>query len=62
MLVNGQGGTGKTSFAAKYWKKYHDEYKHRAFLFVGNGIENALLSIASELGGFSGYDDWPRTP
>ncbi len=26
MLVNGQGGIGKTSFASKYWQKYEHEY------------------------------------
>jgi tetratricopeptide (TPR) repeat protein len=50
MLVNGQGGIGKTSFAAKYWRKYQDEYSHLAFLFVENGIANALLSLAYKLG------------
>ncbi len=49
MLVNGQGGMGKTSFAAKYWKRYQHEYQHRAFFFVGNGIENALLGLAPTL-------------
>ncbi len=50
MLVNGQGGMGKTSFAAKYWKNYQHEYQHRAFFFVATGIENALLGIAPVLG------------
>jgi len=26
MLVNGQGGIGKTTFASKYWAKYELEY------------------------------------
>lgn len=50
MLVNGQGGIGKTSFAAKYWDRFHIEYQHRAFLYVGDGIADAMLSIAPALG------------
>lgn len=50
MLVNGQGGIGKTSFAAKYWEKYQNEYSHLAFLYVENGIANALLSLSRKLG------------
>lgn len=50
MLVNGQGGIGKTSFAAKYWEHYQDDYSHLAFLFVESGITNALLSLRQELG------------
>ncbi|NJO03972.1 MAG: ATP-binding protein, partial [Bacteroidia bacterium] len=46
MLVNGHGGIGKTTFASKYWDRYQDEYSHLAFLFVENGIANALLSLA----------------
>ncbi len=49
MLVNGQGGIGKTSFVAKYWKKYESEYSHLAFLYVENGINNAFLRLARNL-------------
>lgn len=63
MLVNGQGGIGKTTFAAKYWDRYQNEYSHLAFLFVGDylsdtskvsdkysPIANALLSLSRTLG------------
>jgi tetratricopeptide (TPR) repeat protein len=50
MLVNGQGGIGKTTFAAKYWNRFQDQYSHLAYLYVGNGIENALLSLAPAVG------------
>jgi tetratricopeptide (TPR) repeat protein len=62
MLVNGQGGIGKTTFAAKYWDRYQHEYSHLAFLFVGDfsdtsqvsdkysPIANALLSLSRTLG------------
>jgi tetratricopeptide (TPR) repeat protein len=50
MLVNGQGGIGKTTFASKYWEKYQSEYTHLAFLYVEGGIANAILSLAGMLG------------
>jgi tetratricopeptide (TPR) repeat protein len=50
MLVNGQGGVGKTTFAAKYWARYEHEYAHLAFLYVENGITQALLSLAQVMG------------
>ncbi|WP_051203860.1 tetratricopeptide repeat protein [Hugenholtzia roseola] len=50
MLVNGQGGIGKTTFAAKYWAEYGNDYSHLAFLFVENGIANALLTLSRKLG------------
>jgi tetratricopeptide (TPR) repeat protein len=43
MLVNGQGGIGKTTFAAKYWLEYQDEYTYLGVLYVGDGIAGALL-------------------
>ncbi|MEZ4826581.1 MAG: tetratricopeptide repeat protein [Bacteroidia bacterium] len=49
LLVNGQGGIGKTSFAAKYWKKYQHQYQHLAYLYVGSGITEAMLTLAPQL-------------
>jgi flagellar biosynthesis GTPase FlhF len=34
LLINGQGGIGKTTFAAKYWRKYENEYQHLGVLYV----------------------------
>ncbi len=45
--MNGQGGIGKTSFAAKYWELYQDKYCHLAFVYVGGGIAEALLSTVA---------------
>lgn len=45
ILINGQGGIGKTSFAAKYWERYQDEYHHLAFLYVNSSIANSLLML-----------------
>ncbi|NUO03390.1 MAG: ATP-binding protein, partial [Saprospiraceae bacterium] len=47
LLVNGQGGIGKTSFAAKYWELFQDKYSHLAFVYVGGGIAEALLSTVA---------------
>jgi tetratricopeptide (TPR) repeat protein len=50
LLVNGQGGMGKTSFAAKYWERYQAEYNYLAFLFVAEGIAEAMMNLTRSLG------------
>lgn len=50
LLVNGEGGIGKTSIAAKYWNQNQDAYHHLAWLYAGNTISNALLTLATPLG------------
>lgn len=58
VLVNGEGGMGKTTLAAQYWLKHEDRYKHLAWLFADSGVGNALLSLAANLGiTFSPHDD-----
>ncbi|TAF32280.1 MAG: tetratricopeptide repeat protein [Cytophagales bacterium] len=49
ILIKGQGGMGKTTFAAKYWLKYEREYTHLGVLYVGNGIADELLRLAPAL-------------
>ena len=49
LLVNGEGGMGKTSVAAKYWEKYAQAYKHLAWVFAENNMRDALLNIAPKL-------------
>ncbi|MFA5985106.1 MAG: tetratricopeptide repeat protein [Methylococcaceae bacterium] len=49
LLVNGQGGIGKTSIAAKYWQRYQGDYQHCAWIFVQASIQDALLSLALPL-------------
>lgn len=49
MLVNGQGGMGKSTFSAKYWQVYECHYQYMMNLYVGNGIADALLSLAQAL-------------
>jgi tetratricopeptide (TPR) repeat protein/MinD-like ATPase involved in chromosome partitioning or flagellar assembly len=50
LLISGQGGMGKTSFVAKYWIRYEAEYNYLAFLFVAEGIAEALMSMSKSLG------------
>ncbi len=49
LLVNGEGGMGKTSVAAKYWEKYADAYSHLAWVFAEKNMRDALLNMASKL-------------
>jgi tetratricopeptide (TPR) repeat protein len=58
VLVNGEGGMGKTTLAAQYWFKHENRYKHLAWMFSDNGIGNALLSLANNMGVmFHPHDD-----
>ena len=58
VLVNGEGGMGKTTLAAQYWFKHENRYQHLAWIFADSGIGNALLSLADNLGiQFSPQDD-----
>lgn len=41
-LVNSEGGMGKTTLAAAYWKQYEDTYTHLAWLFCEKGILAAM--------------------
>ena len=49
LLVNGEGGIGKTTFAAKYWQCYENQYHHLAWIFAGNNLLNSLLTLALKL-------------
>ncbi|HMQ48956.1 MAG TPA: NB-ARC domain-containing protein, partial [Saprospiraceae bacterium] len=49
VLVNGEGGIGKTTLAAKYWYAHETRYKHLAWLFTDGGIGAALLTLAPKL-------------
>ncbi len=50
VLVNGEGGMGKTTLAAQYWFRHESRYKHLAWVFADSGIGNAILSLANALG------------
>ncbi|ASF44786.1 tetratricopeptide repeat protein [Methylovulum psychrotolerans] len=49
LLVNGQGGIGKTSLAAKYWQSYQGHYAHTAWLYAPSRLDDALLMLALPL-------------
>ncbi|WP_183978428.1 tetratricopeptide repeat protein, partial [Runella defluvii] len=49
MLINAEGGIGKTTLAAKYWHDSLHHYKHNAWLFCEGGIINALKDLAPKL-------------
>ena len=49
LLVNGEGGIGKTTLAAQYYFNYQDQYTHVAWVFAGSGLMNGLLTLAKPL-------------
>jgi tetratricopeptide (TPR) repeat protein len=49
LLVNGEGGIGKTSLAAKYYQQYTTHYKHLAWVLCEQSIADALLQLAFPL-------------
>jgi tetratricopeptide (TPR) repeat protein len=49
MLINAEGGIGKTTLAAKYWHESLQNYKHNAWLFCEGGITNSLKELAPKL-------------
>ncbi|MBL7817636.1 MAG: tetratricopeptide repeat protein [Saprospiraceae bacterium] len=49
VLVNGEGGMGKTTLAAKYWVQHQVRYKHLAWLYSDSGIGSALVGLATKL-------------
>lgn len=49
LLVNGEGGIGKTSLASKYYHTYQHKYAHTAWILSEQSIVNALLTLAKPL-------------
>lgn len=49
LLVNGEGGIGKTSFASEYYYRYSDEFSHMAWVFAEKGLAEVLLVLAVPL-------------
>ena len=50
VLVNGDGGVGKTSIASTYYHAQASHYQHLAWVTSEKNIGNALLSLAPGLG------------
>ncbi len=49
LLVNGEGGIGKTTLAAHYYQQYAHDYQHLAWVFAESSLLDALLSLARPL-------------
>jgi tetratricopeptide (TPR) repeat protein len=49
LLVNGEGGIGKTTFASKYYHTYHNEYTHIAWIVAEKSLHEAILTLAFPL-------------
>jgi len=49
LLVNGEGGIGKTTLAAKYYQRYFDDYAHLGWVFAERSLGDALLTLAEPL-------------
>ena len=49
LLVNGEGGIGKTSVASRYFHTHGEKYQHVAWVFIGDSIVSSLLSVADAL-------------
>jgi len=49
LLVNGEGGIGKTTMAAQYYFEYFEHYAHLIWLVSEKGIKEALVSLALSL-------------
>jgi len=49
LLVNGEGGIGKTTLASKYYQTYHEEYAHLAWVFAEKSLHDAILTLAYPL-------------
>jgi tetratricopeptide (TPR) repeat protein len=49
LLVNGEGGIGKTTLAAKYYQRYFSDYAHLGWVFAERSLGDALLTLADPL-------------
>lgn len=49
LLVNGEGGIGKTTVASYYYATYMDDYIHLAWVFAESNIADAILKLANDL-------------
>jgi tetratricopeptide (TPR) repeat protein len=50
LLVNGHGGIGKSTLAARYYHEFKDEYNHVIWLLSKKSIANALFMLRDTLG------------
>ncbi|MDX1943759.1 MAG: NB-ARC domain-containing protein, partial [Saprospiraceae bacterium] len=50
LLVNGEGGIGKTTIALRYYFTYQNDYQHLAWVFAEQSLLDALLTLSLPLG------------
>jgi tetratricopeptide (TPR) repeat protein/type II secretory pathway predicted ATPase ExeA len=48
LLMNGQGGVGKTTLAAQYYHKYQHLYQHTAWVLTDSSLPDALLTALTK--------------
>ena len=49
LLVNGEGGIGKTTIVSQYYFEYAEHYSHLIWLVSETGISDAIMSLALSL-------------
>jgi len=49
ILINGEGGIGKTTLAAEYYYEYKNKYNHLAWVFAERSIIDAMLTLSNDL-------------
>ncbi|PRY21118.1 tetratricopeptide repeat protein [Spirosoma oryzae] len=49
LLVNGEGGIGKTTLLSHYWHGSTDEYNHLGWINAGDSLKSSLLSFAKRI-------------
>ena len=49
LLVNGQGGIGKTTVASVYYHQYFCDYRHLIWVVLEESIEDALIGLTYDL-------------
>ena len=50
LLVNGEGGIGKTTLASCYYHRHHSTYRHQAWLLGEGDIRSAVVDLGPTLG------------
>ncbi len=45
LLVNGEGGIGKTTLATKYYQRYETDYEYLIWIYAERGIMEAILTL-----------------
>lgn len=49
LMLNGEGGIGKTSLASEFYRRFKSKYLHSGWLFCEGSISDSLLTLANTL-------------